>query len=193
MMMARRKKLLIGLGPVLLLLLAWVLMGMPLRRHQSYGCEVCRAWWHRESRYGIPMSSCHKLSEFSRYYIKHIDPHHKHHWRFCAERYLTVRHVMYADGQATVWMIPEQAELAIVKALPDQATRRAFCEQFDAQDYDGHQWDACFSLCGAYDENPNRSDWIKLIKKLGLYPKAADSAALQMERARAARRPFSSI
>lgn len=170
-MLTRRKKLLWMLLPISLLLFVWVLKGTPLRAHSFYGCEVCRATWIRDSRYGIQISSCHKMSEFSRYYIKHIDPHHKHHWRFGAEQYLTVSYRMCADGQATVWGIPEQAELAIVKALPEQATRRAFCEQFDARDDDGRRWDACFSLQEAYLQNPDRSDWIVLIKKFGLYPR----------------------
>lgn len=169
--MARRKKLFWIFLPFGLLLLVWFLMGMPISDERCYGCEICRARVERDSRFGIPLRPRHRVSDFERYYLKSVDPHHRHRLRQICETnyYGFVRE--YSDGIALVWTIPEEAELAIVKALPDRATRKAFCEQFESRRDDEHLYDRCFDLMEAFVENRDRADWIELIKKYGLYPK----------------------
>ena len=168
---SRISKIGMGLGAFLMLLLLWIAAGGPLTEHRYYGCEVCRDSAQRDGYLGIPLPSRTYPSKFGRYYREHIDPNHQHHWQETSFHTSGLRCGRYGCGSLTVWAIPYEAELAIMESLPDRATRRAFCEQFDGPQAHGRHYPACLSLLYAYRDNPNRSDWLKLVKQLGLYPR----------------------
>lgn len=153
----------------------YIALDLPLKMHLYYGCLLCRAGMARDTLLFIPTSTRIDDNDLSRYYQRNVDSAHEHIWQGVGGMYRFRQHTIYADGATLAQRLHPRAWLAILRSLPNRTTRKAFCEQFcipvSSQKALGRVALACLKLNEAYRENPSRTDWPRLLRRVDFYPK----------------------
>jgi hypothetical protein len=184
----RGRKWRIGAIIVIALPFAWGLFvyvaDWPMCQRRYSACAICRASKFTDYLFLLPVKHIMHEDEFSIYYRQHADPAHRHFWMGCGGSRTTRTSDMSAHGSPDPLRLHYNAALAILKSLPDPATRKAFFEHLcrsdrqvtnDWQDSSG-VFNAIMQLNEAYWENERRTDWPEQVRKVGLYPRRpADS------------------
>lgn len=174
------KKLRVGLAVAVVGWMVFVYMAdLPYRESNWYLCRTCRASKRVDTFFLIRMPARVREWEFTRYYRKLVDPDHQHLWSSNGSERVSRKSDRVGDCYHHVLDLSYYPSVAILEALPDHQTRQAFLQQIiaaeDRRRMSPEQWlrvnRAVRSLDGAYFQNPNRRDWVKLVKKVGLYPK----------------------
>ena len=146
---------------------------IPYTFSESSYCKYCRAY-RTETRVLWVRTDC-KITQnaVSKYWIAHIDAGHKHSWKFMSRSYRTIGGGgIGCGGMGSVRrMLREETEVAILRSFNTPSERTAFVERFLAWDAAGpmeRRTAAIEQLEYAYEQNPARKDWQKILKQLGV-------------------------
>lgn len=180
---------------VMLLIAGWVayatIHGKAMNAEQQYICLYCRMKIVKRTMFGVVKKPQYEASEFTKYYMHEIRPHHKHHWiRGNSYNHRFFQACTYRDAwldDCIPFCLREDTALAILRALPDHKTRCIFlrctypklvlvrknwCMYVDKRELSRMKiiYQASCELNDAYTYNPKRKDWIELIRRYKLYP-----------------------
>lgn len=160
---------------VVLALFVVTATGLPVTNSIGYGCPYCGAHLSRLQVLGLTVKDGVKASDLTRYWLKNVDPHHTHTWvRLCGNYNMGFGATYDSPGWTHErWQLKDDVALAVLKALPSAKERKQFM---------GYLWGKGVSmpkterdtralliheLKVAHYDNPNRSDWLALLKKHG--------------------------
>lgn len=156
---------------------------LPIEGTSSDCCAVCRESSITYIRFGLPIWTTTRGNGFSRFFLEHADPRHRHSWVGSGTQYVCRDGAVAGCGCPAI-RLPYRPALDILKALPDDQSRKQFFEnQYDCYlDFRTHGgnarvWknaEAIEKLIVAYAEDHNRRDWLELLRSVGLYPKSAN-------------------
>lgn len=163
---------------IVLALVIAVNVGFPVTEDIGYRCSYCGAHYSTFKVLGLTLNASIKETDLSKYVAKHVDPHHQHRWvAICGNDNLIFGcHRDYCGGGHPRWLLQDDAALAVLKSLPSTASRKSFLKQIWGT---GTYWSKSeykmltlitYELRKAYLDDPNRKDWLKILKKTGFKP-----------------------
>jgi hypothetical protein len=168
----RWKWLLLGLLGVL------VILGICYQRTTAWVCPYCRAWKTQTACFFIPLPPRVHGSRLIRYWRRYVEPRHSHLWvPSHAEESVLLRPWSHEDSfpdmKYRIFELGQDAELAILRALPTAGQRKRFVEMTFANGpaEENSTRAAMRDFNMAYYENPRRKDWPELLKKHHLWPR----------------------
>ncbi|MEN6355974.1 MAG: hypothetical protein ABFD83_02690 [Armatimonadota bacterium] len=142
-----------------------------------YRCPYCGAVESRTkiASFNLPVKT--QEGPLAAYWKKHVDPHHVHHWVSLCKSNIGI-HRDYSANFQTRWYVPDEAMIAVLKCLSSSEERKKYAQSLWMLESQGsedqHQWaHKVFRTIGhSYRENPGRTDWPKILKALGRWPKS---------------------
>jgi hypothetical protein len=136
---------------------------------------MCGARAHESRLLFIP-SGRHVIPEgLEEYWRKNVDPRHRHEWVVCAKGtnyFLTTGAVDYVAGSNPRWMLTRRFQLVVLQALPSSNARKTFMEDLWSIGLSDRiaGRNIVYPIRMAYDENPKRTDWPKILREVGCDP-----------------------
>jgi len=165
----------VALIVVVLLLITAAVMGFPVVHSKFSQCPYCGARSDQTLLLGVSIRNRVTSSELTRYWMKNVDSHHAHAWvaRCGQDNFGYGRLRDCIDCSRIRWILQDETAVCVLKALPSTRERKRFMNYLwdtspgmsnEAQDR--RTW-MVHELRTAYHEDPNRSDWLALLKKHG--------------------------
>jgi len=165
-------------------ILVLVMLGIYLPMFVSYNsyCVYCRARRTIESIYLVPFTIRIQQNALSKYWIANVEPNHKHVWTptLCSTYYIVwvhfngIEHSLRCKVSGNpIYSLPPEIELALLKSLPDNNARRDFVDGFwrygpnPNKNTEEKLMMVVYAIKDSYAENPNRDDWLEVIRKAG--------------------------
>lgn len=172
----RARTAIIVAGCLLVLLLA--LGVVPVWREQGDYCMYCMARRTTTSVFGLHTGTRIQETHLHRYWLRHVDPGHRHTWAFMWSHTYSPRFgpTEFADGYAPPFLLRRDGLFVeLLHAVPDRESRLRVSRKLWA--FDPHRLDSAeihlrerrlAKLDKLHDARPNRIDWPAVIRKLGL-------------------------
>jgi len=162
----------------LFVLFVAVAVGYPITDSAGYRCPYCGARVSRLHVLGLKTRETITTSDLSRYWLKHVDPRHRHTWvRLCGNYNMGFGATYDSPGWTHErWQLKDEVTLAVLRSLPSARERKQFMTDMwgtglsrPKAERDRTFWFVHELKC-AYDQNPTRTDWPTILKKHGYYP-----------------------
>lgn len=178
--MSQRSKLspvLIAAVVIPVLVGAVLLTGFPVTHSQGSSCPYCGASSDTTTLLGVRVSERVTPSILTAYWIKNVEPNHSHTWvPICGnDNFGFGRHTDCPGGSRERWRLQDEAVVSILNTLPSAGARKQFMDDLwsigpdmPSEEHDRKRA-AVYELRAAYQENPERTDWPEMIKKLGIH------------------------
>ena len=165
--------------PVVVVSLAILGQCVPVLEERNSYCKYCRARRTLRSVYLIPVPPRIRENAFSVYWKTVVEPGHKHSWTpvLCGTEisWNTLGHSIGCRIVGNpIYMLPSHLELVVLQSLPDNHARREFVQAFwrygerPPQQDERRLFRAVKAIGQAYNQNPHRTDWPKVVRDAGL-------------------------
>lgn len=160
------------IAAITIVLLAFLGYELPVRTSKKFVCPYCSIHkTERSTLIGLTgKKAIYRKTNLSSYYAQNVDTNHKHTWLHLGTSTASLFRWISSSSSARPYselvVRNEKAALAMLKSLPDQASRKAVMLRLCDLNRSGHnRTDRMMvdRVIEAYEENPNRKDWQRVL------------------------------